>query len=119
VAAHHIHTGQTGEAMAAGYLLQQGFTLLHRNWTYAHCEIDIIAVKNDILHFVEVKTRRSLLFGHPEESVSEKKLESLAKAAEAFLEQYPVWKRVQYDILAITLLKNKPAEFFLIEDVYL
>jgi len=41
------------------------------------------------------------------------------KAAEAYLEKYPNWEQIQYDILSITMIEGKPVEYFLIEDVYL
>jgi putative endonuclease len=117
--AQHNTTGSFGEQLAADYLLQQGFTLLHKNWRHGHWEVDVIASKNNILHFIEVKTRRTKKFGHPEESVSKKKISNLINASEAFLHQYPNWQRIQFNILAVTILKNEPPEYFLIEDVYL
>lgn len=117
--ATHNETGKKGEDLAAGWLQQNGFTLIHRNWRYSHYEVDIIACRNNMLHFIEVKTRRSNRFGHPEESVSDKKIENLMEAADEFMHRHPQWKKVQYDVLSITLLTNKEPAFFLIEDVYL
>lgn len=115
----HINTGKEGEALAAGYLQQQGFQILHHNWRYSRYEIDIIAVKNNILHFIEVKTRRTRDFGFPEESVSKRKIACLLKGGAGFLRQFPQWKRVQYDVLSINLSTDKSPEYFLIEDIYL
>lgn len=117
--AQHNVTGNTGEALAATYLLANGYNILHQNWRHSHWEVDIIAEKKSILHFIEVKTRRSKKFGYPEESVSTKKIQNLINAAEQFLYLQPQWKRIQFDILAITILKDEPVEYFLIEDVYL
>lgn len=117
--AHHIVTGNLGEEMAAKYLITKGYTILHRNWRHQHWETDIIAEKKSILHFIEVKTRRTKKFGHPEEDVSKKKIENLIGAAEEFLLQYPTWKLIQFDILSINIEKNKQPQFFFIEDVYL
>ncbi|MFT3827577.1 MAG: YraN family protein [Chitinophagaceae bacterium] len=116
---HHNDTGKKGEELAAVYLRQQGFTILHCNWRHSHYEIDIIAHRNDLLHFIEVKTRRSLTYGQPEESISKKKLECLLKGGAAYQEQFPQWRKVQYDVLSITLLKGQEPEYFFIEDVYL
>jgi putative endonuclease len=115
----HHDTGKKGEDMAVEYLLQQRFTILHRNWRYLRYEIDIIAERDNVLHFIEVKTRCTLLFGYPEESVSKKKIMNMLRSAEAFQYQYPQWQQVQYNILSITMLNNQPPEFFFIEDVYL
>lgn len=117
--AAHNSTGTNGEKLALAFLQDNGFVILHNNWRHSYYEIDIIAVKEELLHFVEVKTRRSLKFGFPEESVSEKKMENLMNAADAFLLQNPQWKRVQFDILSVQLLPGKAPEYYFIEDVYL
>ena len=117
--AHHNLTGKLGEGMAVQYLQANGYSILHCNWRHLHWETDIIASKNSKLHFIEVKTRRTITFGHPEEDVSRKKIKNLMGAAEEFLLLYPDWKLIQFDILSITMKKNKEPEFFLIEDVAL
>jgi len=99
--------------------MEKGYTILHKNWRHLHWEIDIIATKISSLHFIEIKTRRTTTFGHPEEDVSKKKIKNLMGAAEEFLLLYPDWKLIQFDILSITMEKNKQPEFFLIEDVSL
>jgi len=117
--AQHNTTGNLGEAMATEHLAGKGFIVLHQNWRHSHWEVDIIASRDGILHFIEVKTRRTKKFGHPEEAVSKKKIQNLIHAAEEFLYRFPQWKKIQFDILSITLLKDEPVEYFLIEDVYL
>jgi putative endonuclease len=99
------------------YLLDKGYNILHRNWRHKNWETDIIATKDSKLHFIEVKTRRTTTFGYPEEGVSKKKIRYLMSAAEEFLLLYPNWKLIQFDILSITMEKDKTPEFFLIEDV--
>ena len=49
----------------------------------------------------------------------QKKINNLINAAEEYLHQYPQWKRIQFNILSITMLKDEPVEYFFIEDVYL
>lgn len=115
--AKHLETGKQGEELAAEWLLAQGFELLHRNWKYSYFELDIIATKEHVLHFIEVKTRTTDTYGYPEEGVTAKKLERLMNAGEEFLHQYPEWKRIQYDILSIRLHRYKAPEFFFLEDV--
>lgn len=116
--ARHNDTGKKGERLAATWLKEHGYDILFINWRHSHYEIDIIASRNAVLHFIEVKTRNSIRFGHPEEDVSKKKFMSLMSAAEEFLYQHSQWKRIQYDVLSITTLKGKPVEYFLIQDVY-
>ncbi len=115
--AHHNSTGTLGEKMAIEYLAGKGFNILHQNWRHGHWEVDIIASLNDVLHFIEIKTRRTRKFGYPEEDVTKKKLINLINASEEFLYLYPGWKNIRFDILSITLLKNQPVEYFFIEDV--
>ncbi len=115
----HNQTGNTGEAMAAGYLQEKGYKILHQNWRHSHWEVDIIAEKETVLHFIEVKTRRTRQFGFPEDDVDKKKIKNLISAAEEYLCRQPQWKRIQFDILSITMLRDEPVEYFFIEDVYL
>ena len=115
----HNQLGKKGEQMAEEYLLQRGYIVLHRNWRFSHYEIDLIAIKNEVLHFVEVKLRSSKVFGLPEQNVKRKKFQSLLRAADEFLFQHKEYRHVQYDILSINLSVNAEPELFLIEDVYL
>jgi len=115
--AKHLDTGKIGEQKAIDYFRQNGYVILHQNWREKHWEIDIIAVKNGLLHFIEVKTNTPDRHGFPEENVSVSKIRYLINAAESFLFKYPQWENIQFDVLAITL---KPQiSFYLIEDVFL
>jgi putative endonuclease len=116
--AAHNEFGKAGEGMAAEWLVRRGFQLLHTNWRAGRYEVDIIAVQNGVLHFIEVKTRHDDLFGMPEDWVGLKKMKHLLKAGVAYQELFPDWERVQYDILSILVEPNGSAEFFFIEDVY-
>jgi putative endonuclease len=115
----HLEIGRTGEDLAADWLVRHGFAVLHRNWRHGRYEVDCIAGRDNVLHFVEVKTRRSSTYGHPEESVSRKKLEHMLQGASAWLYQWPIYRRVQYDVLAITLAPGHAPDIRLFEDVYL
>lgn len=117
--ARHNETGKLGEALAAVYFTEKGYRILHQNWQHQKLEVDIIAEKDRILHFIEVKTKRTNNFGYPEDQVSKQKLRNLIEAAEEYLFTDPKWKKIRFDILAITLQTDGEAEYFLIEDVYL
>jgi putative endonuclease len=112
------NTGDKGEEMAAEYIQQLGFIIVERNWRFRHCEADIIASKNNRLHFFEIKTRTSDKYGKPEESMSHKKMECLKNIAEEYQYRNPQWKYVQFDVLAISIFHNQPVEYYYIEDVY-
>ncbi len=117
--AKHIQTGNTGEAIAVDYFSKNGYDIMHRNWRYKHKEVDIIASHNDVLHFIEVKTRTTLRFGYPEESVDKKKIRDMIDASEEYLFLNPQWQRIQFDILSINIKEDNSIDYFLIEDVYL
>ncbi len=78
--------GALGEKIAAEYLTGLGYVIRERNFRSREGEIDIIAEKDDFLVFVEVRTRRSLSFGTPEESVTAKKKERLIALTQAYME---------------------------------
>ncbi len=100
--AKHNEIGKDGEKVALNYLLQNGFTILHTNWRAKHLEIDIIAEKNSILHFVEVKTRKQNSLLSARESLSYKKRENLAKLVEIYYFLHKDCNQsAQLDLLAI------------------
>jgi putative endonuclease len=115
----HNNTGKQGEELAVHYFMQKGFEILHQNWRHKNWEVDIIASKDGILHFIEVKTRTTLKFGYPEENVDIKKVKYLISASEEFLYLHPRWQRIQFNVLSINIMAGKEVEYFLIEDVYL
>ena len=117
--AKHNDTGSHGEKLALEWISGKGYTVLHQNWRHYHWEVDIIAFRENTLHFIEIKTRRTQSFGQPEDGVSRKKIINLINAAEEYLIQNHGWKRIQFDILSITLLKDQEPRYFFIEDVYL
>ncbi|HYK43877.1 MAG TPA: YraN family protein [Parafilimonas sp.] len=111
-------TGSKGEELAADHLSKRGYAIIERNWRFRNAEVDIIAAKQNRLHFFEIKTRTSGRYGKPEESMSYKKMKMLKTAAEEYQYQHMEWKYVQFDVLAITIVNGTPTEYFLIEDVY-
>jgi putative endonuclease len=114
--ANHIEIGKQGELLVVDFLLNSGYEILYRNWRYRHLEIDIIAQKNKVLQIVEVKCTSSYKHGFPEQMVTKKKFKNLTEACEAFLHQNPQWKRVEFNIAAVTLLPK--VDIFLLKDVY-
>jgi putative endonuclease len=115
---NHIETGDLGEEIACNFISEKGFQILERNWRFKHWEVDIIASSKRKLHFIEVKTRNSLRFGKPEESITREKMTHLKNAAEQYQYQHPEWKYLQFDVIAITLVHGIAKEIYLIEDVY-
>ena len=81
--------GQKGELKAVEYLKNHGYQIISRNETTPYGEIDIIAIENNELVIVEVKTRTSTFFGRPLEAVNHKKLTHLTNAAEFYQQKHP------------------------------
>jgi putative endonuclease len=117
--ASHNQLGKEAEQMAVSYLTKKGYEILYCNWRHSHYEIDIIAIKNELLRIIEVKSLKSSQLRYPEESVTKKKFKYLLKAADEFLFQNQQYRHVQFDILSIVLDRENEPEYFLIEDVFL
>jgi len=77
--------GQSGEDRAAKYLAGQGYIVLERNYRAPYGEIDLIAMDNGMVVFVEVKTRTTDAYGAPELAVDRRKQERMVKAALGYL----------------------------------
>ncbi|WP_266203450.1 YraN family protein [Pontibacter kalidii] len=112
----HLHTGRLGENHAAAYLRGQGYTILRQNYRYKRAEIDLIAQKDKLLVFVEVKTRATNRYGYPEEAVNDRKEALLLGAAEEFILQEEWQHEVRFDIISVTL--TSPPEIHHIEDAF-
>lgn len=93
--------GRQGEALAADFLFARGFNLVAKNWRCRLGEIDLIVEREGIIHFVEVKARRTTTFGYPEEAVSYAKRRRWFHAIEAWLQLNPKVQRYQADVISI------------------
>ncbi len=101
--------GDKGEDLAAAALKKQGYKILERNFTTPLGEIDLIARHQGCLVFIEVKTRKSLRFGRPEEAVTPTKQRRLQRLAEYYLKQKRLKEQpLRFDVVAITLTGEGP-----------
>jgi len=98
-----MKTGSRGEALAAEFLQQHGFTVVARNYRHRHAEIDLIVQRNDWLVFVEVKTRRSTDYGEPEDFIGYVKVNALYDAAEAYIYDHDWQGHVRFDVVSVKL----------------
>jgi putative endonuclease len=117
--ASHNERGAEGEKLAEAWLIKQGYTILHRNWKSSRYEIDIIASKDNMLHFIEVKCRKYSPFTNPEDNVTKGKFRRIQYAADHFLSLNTGYQWIQYDVLSITVYDDKEPEYFLLADVFL
>ena len=100
-------TGNKGEEIATQYLKEKGFKILATNFFIQWGEIDIVAIKENKLHFIEVKTRTSIRKGRPEEAVNLKKLKRIWKAGLIFMRKNNLKLPFQIDVLAVLMDKNR------------
>jgi len=119
--AAHNELGKKGEDLAEDFMTAKGFHILDRNYRYERAEIDLVALSMDPaeLVFVEVKTRSTNQWGHPEEFVTPEKQKLIFKAADAYLYEKNMWTvPVRFDIIAITLKQNQEPLFHHLEDAF-
>lgn len=97
---HNQRIGRWGESAAAEYLAAQGCQVLARNVRTPYGEIDLVAQREDVTLFVEVKTRTSASFGPPEVAVSARKQQHMLAAAEHYAAEHAIdhW---QIDVIAV------------------
>ena len=97
-------TGIRGEKLAKDFLKKRGYRILETNYRCPEGEIDIIAKHKDSLVFIEVRTKTSLEFGSPEESITLTKKERLRATASHYRQTHndlPLLWRI--DVVAVEL----------------
>lgn len=97
--------GQAGEDYAAKFLAEAGLIVIKRNYRCPKGEIDIIALDQQDLVFIEVRTRSSAVKGWGEESITALKRKRLQAVASYYLleQGYSVWPRIRFDLVALHL----------------
>jgi len=95
--------GDFGEAIAVKYLRDKRFKILETNYRNLHGEIDIIAKKDNCIHFIEVKYRQSLQFGHGRDAVGLRQQGRVRSAANSYLTSKKLMFKVNscFDIIEI------------------
>ncbi len=101
--AGHNDTGKRGEDIATGYLSENGYRILERNWRFRHLEIDIIATKGNDLVVVEVKCRTGNPIAEPYMSVPRSKQNQLIKAAGMYIQGKNLDMETRFDIISIII----------------
>ena len=106
------HLGQWGEATAENYLVNKGYTIVDRNYRTSIGELDLIARKNGILIFIEVKTRNATHADHflPEQSVTRSKQSKLKKLSEIYINNHEYKDNQEWQIDIISVILNKSTQ---------
>lgn len=114
-----LQLGKRGEALAWSFLRKHGYSILEKNFRTRFGEVDIIAEKEGVLIFTEVKTRRNNNFGSPEEAVDWRKRQKLSRVAEAFLQARGLENQpARFDILSVIWDGTSEPQFSLLEDAF-
>ncbi|MBK0404266.1 YraN family protein [Adhaeribacter sp. BT258] len=116
--AEHHKLGATGETLAANHLINKGFSILAQNYRYKKAEVDLIACKDNLLVFVEIKTRSSDKFGFPETFVSPRKIELFLMAADEYIFQQNWLHDIRFDIISVTAMGKGTFNIHHIEDAF-
>ena len=109
-------TGRAGERAAAEQLRRAGYEIQALNWRQGRYELDIVAVKDGILHFVEVKTRRSGSLTPPEAAATQRKFRALSRAAACYLRTTGWEGEVQFDLASAEALPDGTIRVELVEN---
>lgn len=118
--------GKWGERVATNYIEKMGLTVVDTNYRTRLGEIDIIAKRDLVYHFIEIKARRGMQHGLAREAVTKKKQKHIKRAAMLFLydlnQKKRRWKEISFDVGVFTRRLSKFYSLFttvlLVRSVY-
>ena len=100
----NISLGKNGEEIAKTHLEKNGYKVLEMNKRFSKlCEIDIIALDKDTLVFVEVKTRKTDVCGHPLEAITKGKYNHIKQGLFMYIKENPQYKKYRIDAISILI----------------
>ncbi|GAB2697918.1 YraN family protein [Thalassiella azotivora] len=103
--------GRYGEKVAVDHLERAGMVVLGRNWRCRDGELDVVARDGDTVVGVEVKTRRSLAFGHPVEALTDAKVARLRRLLARWVSEHDVRPDLlRVDVVAVVRPRSGPAQ---------
>lgn len=109
--------GRLGENAAMDYLVKEGFSVEALNWRMGHYELDIVARKDDVIHFVEVKCRKAGGLTTGEDAITKAKFDALIKAVKSYMSYYKVINEVQVDVIAVDHFNGNVVDLRYIPDI--
>ncbi len=121
--AHARSLGDAGEEVAAAFLTDRGYRIVARQWRLRRGELrgelDLVAVRDGVMAFVEVKTRRGEGYGGPLAAVTDAKQTKIRALATAFLRSCRVRPvRVRFDVITVRLRSGHPPEVRHLPDAF-
>ena len=111
--------GKEGEEAAANFLVDKGYILLERNFSFTGGEIDLIARLDDRIHFIEVKTRKTVSYGTPAMAVNSRKQEKIIKTAKYYLTSHKIYDApCSFDVIEVFKFCDNRVAVRLIENAF-
>jgi len=99
--ATHNELGELGEKRARDYLLSKGYRIRHVNWHFGKLELDIVAEKDGWLVVIEVKTRSTETFEHPEEAITKQKIRNIVFATHEYILIFDWQGETRFDVISV------------------
>ena len=116
--------GKLGEDLAVRFLGNKGFVIIERNYLKPYGEIDVVCLKEDVVHFVEVKSvsrltsNKTLDEFRPEDNIHSKKLKRLSRVFEVYISEKNIMLDWQFDVVTVIIDKlAKTANITLVSDI--
>ena len=112
--------GDAGEDLVANWYTDAGYRVLDRNWRCREGELDVVAARDSVLVFCEVKTRRGTAFGSPAEAVTVTKQRRLRTLAMRWLDQHPAARArtLRFDVASVLAERGTPPVLDVIENAF-
>ena len=100
--------GELGERIAARYLERSGWRILSRRFRCGHRDIDLVAQRDDLIAFVEVKARSEEAFGDPVQAVNPRKQRELTKSAQTWIDRHGRSGEIyRFDVVGILMKEQR------------
>ena len=115
----HLKLGRTGEIAARMFYEMRGADILEQNWRCPFGEVDLIVLDESCLVFCEVKTRKSLSSGSPEEQVTRKRQERYIRCAQCYSQTCKRdYSQVRFDVIAVYPHDERGGEIHFIPNAF-
>ena len=98
--------GGIAEQLAGDYLEKEGMQIIDTNWYHGHLELDIIALDENELVIVEVKSRNGIRFEHPSDAINNTKIKRIIEAADAYINEKRIDLETRFDLITIIFSGN-------------
>ncbi len=120
VLSKRLALGQRAESLASNYLESLGYTILARNWRRPEAELDLVAERDGLCVFIEVRSRTGTERGHPLETVDARKRARVRRAARMYIdEERPRAAVFRFDVVGVTFaLDDAAPEMVHVEDAF-